>query len=381
VQLERNIPPNKLRILISGALPPPMGGVGFYYQTLLNSSLPEQVNLIFVQTSSQKRELSNTGKATISNLIAAIKDCWRFTVAVIVGHPQLAHISTAFGLSFVKHTYCIAICRLFGSRVLLHPHCSLSVLYQEQSKLWQWYFRQVIRLTNGVVVLSKEWQKLGSIVPGRKVYYLPNAIDLRLYQDVAKKHISAVSFEKPCKVLYLGYLGKLKGSFDLLDAAIAIHSQKLDMIFDLVGGALASEELDQLRNKITTLNLEAYVRLHPLVYGTEKLNYFQDADIFVYPSYNEGMPMAVLEAMACALPIVATRVGGLPDIIQDGINGILVEPGKPEQLASALYNLANDHQLCVSMGKVGYQLACEDYDIKKHVNELVSIYNMVLSVP
>jgi glycosyltransferase involved in cell wall biosynthesis len=93
------------------------------------------------------------------------------------------------------------------------------------------------------------------------------------------------------------------------------------------------------------------------------------------------MPIAVLDSMVCGLPIVASRVGGLPDLIQDGINGILVEPGKPEQLASALNKLANDHQLCVSMGKVGYQLVYEGYDIKKHISELVNIYNVVLSAP
>ena len=223
---------DKLRILISGALPPPMGGVGAYYQTLLNSSLPVQVDLDFVQTSSQERELSSSGKATLSNLIAAIQDCWRFTKAVLVNHPQLTHISTAMGLSFVKHTYCTCIARLFGSRVLLHPHCSLSVIYHERPKWWQWYFRQVIRLTNGVVALSKEWLQLSSIVPGRTAYYLPNAINLNLYRRAAEKHLSGGKLNNPCKVLYLGWLGKTKGSFDLLDAASIIHSQGMDMIFD-----------------------------------------------------------------------------------------------------------------------------------------------------
>jgi glycosyltransferase involved in cell wall biosynthesis len=356
-----------------------MGGVGFYYQTLLSSNLPEHVNLIFVQTSSQKRELSSTGKATISNIIAAINDCWRFTKAIIIGHPQITHISTAFGLSFIKHSFCIAIARLFNCRVLLHPHCSLSSVYYERSKLWQWYFRKVIRWTNGVVVLSKEWLKLGSIVPERTVYYLPNAIDLELYHDVALKHFSSDCLTKTCKVLYLGYIGKQKGSFDLLDAAIMLQSQGLELTFDLVGGSLASGELEQLREKILPLHVEDYFRLHPLTYGTEKLNFFHNADIFVYPSYSEGLPIAVLEAMACGLPIIASRVGGLPDIIQDGINGILVEPGKPDQLASALQKLANDHQLRISMGKEGYHHVSEKHDIRKHVSELVNIYNVVLT--
>jgi glycosyltransferase involved in cell wall biosynthesis len=233
-------------------------------------------------------------------------------------------------------------------------------------------------MTNGVVALSKEWLQLSSIVNGRKVYYLPNAINLKLYSTVAEKHISEFQYKTPCKVLYLGYLGRSKGTFDLLDAAEAIHSRGIDMIFDLVGGALVPEELERLREIIKTSNMEDCVRLHSLAYGTEKLNYLRDADVFVYPSYYEGMPMAVLEAMACGLPIVASKVGGLLDLIQDGINGILVDPGEPEKLASALCRLTKEHELRYSMGKASYKLACEQYDIEQHVAQLIGIYKSIL---
>src|SRR5450759_5634987 len=74
--------------------------------------------------------------------------------------PQVTHIATAFGLSFVKHGVCIMIARLYGSRVLLHPHCSISALYTDRSRGWQWFFRQVIRMTHGVITLSREWNIL-----------------------------------------------------------------------------------------------------------------------------------------------------------------------------------------------------------------------------
>src|SRR4030042_4518984 len=147
---------SKPRVLISGALPPPMGGVGVYYQTLLKSSLSDQINLQFVQTSTQNRINSSTGRASLPNLIGAIKDCWRFTRAVIVYRPKIVHIGTAFGLSFVKHTFCIIIGQLFGARVLLHPHCSFTVIYKERSKLWKWYLKQEIRLPDVIIVLSQE---------------------------------------------------------------------------------------------------------------------------------------------------------------------------------------------------------------------------------
>src|SRR4030042_4499193 len=115
---------SKPSVLISGALPPPMGGVGAYYQTLLKSSLHDQIDLKFVQTSSQNRKNSSTGKATLPNLIGAIKDCWRFTRAIMVYRPKIAHIGTAYGFSFIKHTFCIILGQLYRARVLLHPHCS-----------------------------------------------------------------------------------------------------------------------------------------------------------------------------------------------------------------------------------------------------------------
>jgi glycosyltransferase involved in cell wall biosynthesis len=356
-----------------------MGGMATYYQTLLNSSLHEQVELWFVQTSSQKREFSSSGRATFSNLISAIRDCGRFTWAIVTNRPQITHIGTAAGLSLLKNSFCVFFAKFFGTHVLLHPHCSLSVLYHERSKWWQWYFRQVIHCTNGIVVISKEWLQLRSIIPDCQVYYLPNAIDLKVYHSIAAKNQAQETREKQLRVLYLGYLGKVKGSFDILNTALEVRSQGMSMIFDLVGAELSPGELGLLRERGKNEKLGNIVKIHAPAKGTDKLDYFRDADIFIYPSYYEGMPMAVLEAMACGLPIVASWVGGLPDLVHDGVNGILIEPGKPEQLASALNKLAKDPDLRASMGKASYQLACEQYDIDQHVAQLVSIYKKLLS--
>jgi glycosyltransferase involved in cell wall biosynthesis len=369
----------KMRVLISGALPPPFGGVGTYYQTLVNSSLSQQVNLSFVQTSSQKRELSETGKPTLLNLIYAVKDCWKFTWSVITKRPQIAHIGTAFGFSFIKNAYCIVISRIFGSRVLLHPHCSVSILYFDRTNWWKWFFQKVLKLTNGMIVLSREWLQLGSIVPDYVIYYLPNAINIDQYREVAERHKSSQKTALPIKVLYLGSIGIAKGSFDLLDAALIIRDKGLMMQIDMVGGPLAPKELAQLREKIISTKMEDWVRLHPLTVGPEKLDLLKNADIFAFPSHYEGMPMAVLEAMACALPIIATNVGGIPDLIQDGVTGILIEPEKPEQLARALVHLAEDDNLRYSLGKSSHQTACEQYAIEHHVSQLVHIYEIALS--
>jgi len=369
----------KPRILVSGHLPPPMGGIATFYQSLINSSLPQQVYFYFVETSSQKRTLSQTGTFSFSNLISALGDYGRFTKAVIKHRPQLTHIATAFGLSFVKHSVCVIIARSFGSRVLLHPHCGFSVLYTDQPCWWRWFFRRIILLTNGVITLSTEWNQLSTILPECPVYYLPNAIDLSTYRAAALNRRMVATNPSLLKILYLGYLGKEKGSFDLVEAARVVSTKKIPVNFDLVGEDLSPGEVGQLKKLIEEAGLGNIVMMHPPVIGAKKLELLRAADIFIYPSYSEGMPIAVIEAMACGLPIIATRVGGLPDLISNGINGILVDAGCVDQLVSAIELLSSKPDLRSIMQLNNYQGAFDKYDIEKLVPRLVSIYEKVLS--
>ena len=365
------------RILVGGHLPPPAGGVGTFYQSLLSSSLPQKVNLRFVQTSTHKRELAKSGKFSFSNLFAAVADCGRFALAVVQFRPQLSHIATAFGLSFVKHSVCVLIARMLGSRVLLHPHCGFEALYVNRGRVWKWYFRQVIRLTNGVITLSREWDQLKQVVPGRPVYFLPNALDLAPYRDLyARRQKNGVA---PLKALYLGYLGRDKGSFDLLEAAQEIKRRKIPLTFELIGEDLYPGDVNALKKQVEVTGLGETVKLLPFVAGADKLAAFSRANLLVYPSYHEGMPMAVIEAMACGLPIVATRVGGLPDLVSEGVNGLLVEAKNPAQLADALIRITTDTDLRHAMEKNSLRIAFEEYDMECLVPKLTGIYQQALA--
>jgi glycosyltransferase involved in cell wall biosynthesis len=344
----------------------------------MGSSLPKRINLKFIDTSSRRRLSSETGSWSVSNLVSAIGDCIRFTKTVILYRPEICHIATAFGLSFVKHSVCVAVARLLGSKALLHPHCSFYALYERQGKTWQWFVRTVIGLCDGVVILSNEWKRLQEVVPSCHTYYLPNAINLLSYLDVGREKIELKSKNACLHILYLGYLGKAKGSFDLISAAKTVLGKEQGVIFDLVGQEHTSGEMNQLNAHIVDERLDQFVHIHPSANGTEKIKFLRSADIFVYPSYHEGMPMAVIEAMACGLPIIATQVGGLPDLVCPGLNGLLVPAGEPEQLANAIHQLVACPQMRYSMQAGSFRLAHENFDIEKLVIRLLDIYQSVL---
>ena len=368
----------KPRILLAGHLPPPMSGIGTYYETLLDSSLPGRVSLKFIDTSLRRRTGSETGRWSFSNLAAAIGDCIRFARAVVRHRPQICDVATSYGLSFIKHSVCVVIAKLLGSKVLLHPHCSFYFLYERQGKVWQWFVRKIVELCMGVVVLSNEWQKLQEVVPSCPIYFLPNAIDLLSYADVGQEKIESRSDQSCLHILYLGHLGKEKGSFDLVCAAQTVLGQDHGVVFDLVGQEQVVGNIEQLKTQVIDAGLEQFIHIKSAVTGAEKINLFRSADIFVYPSYHEGMPMAVIEAMACGLPIIATRVGGLPDLVCPGLNGLLVPAGQPDQLANAIHQLVANPQMRFSMQSGSFQLAQEKFDIEKLVLRLLDIYQTIL---
>lgn len=102
--------------------------------------------------------------------------------------------------------------------------------------------------------------------------------------------------------------------------------------------------------------------------------------MFVLPAYNEGFPVAIIEAMSAGLPIISTPVGGIPDVIEEGTNGFLVEPGDAEAIADRIVNLLNNRALNHNMGKQNAMKALANFDVSIVVNALCKIYEQTLKM-
>jgi glycosyltransferase involved in cell wall biosynthesis len=176
-------------------------------------------------------------------------------------------------------------------------------------------------------------------------------------------------------VLFIAWLQQEKGVLDLLAAMPRVLRAVPEASFVVAGRGIAGGETpESLRALAARLGVEGALRLPGWVTGPAKSVLLREADLFVLPSYVEALPVGVLEAMACGVPVVATRVGGVPDVIEDGVHGLLVEPGDPEGLARAMIALLSDDALRERVQQAAHRQVQARYSTRAVLAELEALY-------
>lgn len=177
-------------------------------------------------------------------------------------------------------------------------------------------------------------------------------------------------------ILFLGTLRKTKGLLYLIPAIEQLMKKRQDFLFVLVGEGYLKQEIER---QIRQLGLEPYVYLAgPCLHKTVP-EWMNACDIFCLPSLNEGLSSVCIEASACGRPVVATKVGGIPEVVLDGQTGLLVEPRNPGQLVEVIAQLLDHPELCQRMGKAGRIRAAENYSWQQNAQRSINIYETVLS--
>ncbi len=367
---------NQIRVVISTHLGTPWGGVTTLYGDLFKSRFAELVQLYYVDNHPGTGNFSQSGSINQSNLVSTLRYYVDFVTLLLRVKPHVVHIATAPGLSFVKQGIAVTLARALRARVVLAPHCSYARLRQGNG-LWRAYSRFVLRRCNGLIALSKEWLALRQWLPGCLVEYLPNAIDLKPYLGLPRPR--AGDDDHVVRILFLGHIGRDKGSFDLVEAARQLEHilPAASWQIELRGEALHPGESEEVQQLIDESDLQEQVHIRPPIFDAEKAACLARADLFVLPSYHEGMPISLIEAMAAGLPVVATSVGGIPDLVTDRENGRLVPPGQPGELAEVLAGLIGDPGRRTRMGLRGRHLALERHDLDTRIPDLVRFHERV----
>jgi len=269
----------------------------------------------------------------------------------------------------------------FGVPYVLQAHGQLPEIgaWRELKRLFDIFFGyRLLRGASRVIALSrveaKQYKHMG--VPEEKIAIIPNGIDLSEYANLPPKG-SFKKFNVPEDrkiILYLGRIHKIKG-IDFLIKAYAYLKNKMnfkDAVLVIAGpddGYLS--EIKYLAQASGVSNSILFVG--PL-YGEDKLAAYVDSEVYVLPSRYETFPMTILEAYACGKPIVASRVGGLKDLVIDRETGLLFEPGNVAQLAKSIFNLLNSNDVAKEMGLKGKNFVRENFTIEKVMKRLEKVY-------
>ncbi len=177
------------------------------------------------------------------------------------------------------------------------------------------------------------------------------------------------------QVLYVGRIERAKGVYDLLDAWVRVLAHCPDARLTLIGEDRTG---GSVHRQVQSLGINESVILTGPLSGHQVADMMRRSRIFCLPSHNEGTPVCIMEALSCGLPVVATRVGGIPDVVEHEKTGLLVAKGNVQGVADALLSLFRDPSRCVQMGKEARAFADTHLDIARTANRLVDLYRATM---
>lgn len=279
------------------------------------------------------------------------------------------HIHTSFGRSFARKALLMKIAERYGVPVLLHIHGSeFDKWYERQTPRGQRAIRLRFDRVGRIVVVSDSWNDYISRLTDTPVVTVHNAVDVARYAFDR-------SYDRPATfgLLFLGGVGlRRKGAFDLLEATERVKEKHpaLPIRLKIAGHG----EIDEVREWIAVHGLSDSVEVPGWIGPDEKERLLREADVFVLPSYHEGLPIALLESMASGLPIVVSPVGGIPEAIEDGRSGLFVAPGDVAGLAAALESVLLDSALRERLGRQAQWTVRDSFDLPVAADAFKTLY-------
>lgn len=278
--------------------------------------------------------------------------------------PDLVHIHSSFGPSFYRKMPFILWSASRGIPVVNHIHgAEFDAFYEKASGAKKRRVRRIYRKCTRFVVLSEEWkEKIAQIVPADRIDVIEN------YCVLPEKRYDAGRRQN--QILFLGALEERKGCYDIPVIFERVKRKCPDARLVMAGDG----QMERVRAAFGQKNLLAHVTFTGWVRGREKDKLLQQSAVFLFPSYNEGMPVAVLEAMGYGLGIVTTTVGGIPQLIAHGRSGFLEVPGDLAAMAEDVCKLIQDDGLCRHMGETARKTVEQRYSLKMHLQKLEETY-------
>jgi glycosyltransferase involved in cell wall biosynthesis len=342
-----------MRVLMLGTRAP--GGMDYVAKSYLNSDLGKTYRIKFIPTHIETNP--------IFKMLYFGLSLFRTLPYLFNKNYKIFHMHLSSRASVYRKRIFINLGRLFGKKLILHAHDPGFFIFLEQkSEFMKKLVKTTLRRADCFVVLSNvRKDEYSRIVDRDKIHVIYNFVDDPHYQRLDKE-------KGVPQAISLGRLGERKATGLLIQA---IHNLKVKPVqLSLYGDG----DLETYRNSVRALRLDDKIKVPGWISGLEKTKALESADLFILPSLHEDMPIAIIEAMSYGLPIISTKTGGIPEMVIDGTNGFLLEPGNLSQLSEAIERLIADATLRQKMGFNSYLLFKKNFETGVVTKQIASLY-------
>lgn len=355
-------PDGRVRVLQFGPSLEVRGGISSVEQ-LICDYLPPYVSMRHVPT---MEDGSAIAKASV---FARAVQVLRRTLESL--DPTIVHIHFASRGSTLRKVILAEMVARAGRPLVLHAHgAEFDQFHRKLPAAVRRNLNRTLQRANVLITLSTQWRDFYveecEISPSQ-IVVLPNPV--RVPAEVPDR-----AGRDTVQFLHLGRLGERKGSYDLVNAFAGLPEGLRNRARLVLAGDGDVEGVRKL-----TEPLGSQVEVHPWIEPAQRDRLLAESDVFALPSRAEGVPMALLEAMANGLPSITTPVGGIPDVFRNGLDGMLVTPGDVEQIRAAMAHLIADDSARVAAGRTARERA-RAFDVHVYARRLADIYQRIAPV-
>jgi len=358
-------------VLLLGPSREALSGVSTHLNLLLPSAaLAREFDLAHFQVGSEGRS-----EGRLRRWLRLAADPLRLAAAILRHDAGVVHVNTSLNArAYWRDIAYVAVAKLLGARVLYQVHGGeLPQKFLGGGRLAGAFLRFTLRLPDVLVVLaSVELDAYRAFVPGQPVALVPNGIDCERFLRHGRP---APEPRAPLALAFIGRLAREKGVFEILEAMRLAREAGVAARL-LVAGAGPDEE--SLRQCVQELDLRREVTFVGVLDDKGKARLLGQSDALLLPSYSEGLPYALLEAMAAGAVPVVTRVGAMPDVVTEGQHGLFVPHADPQALAAAIGSLAADRASLARMRDACRRRIASAFSIARVADDLRALYSTLL---
>ncbi|HET7766808.1 MAG TPA: glycosyltransferase family 4 protein [Burkholderiales bacterium] len=347
------------------------------------SGVSTHVNLLFASRLASEFSLAHFQVGSEGRNERPVAFAWRMLASpvllaatILVRRVAIVHINTALNVrAYWRDLAYLIVAKICGARVLWQVHGgSLPQEFFGRVRVLDGFLRATLRLPDALIVLARvELEAYREFVPGQQVLLLPNGIDCAPYAALAREWPDPAA---PLRLVYIGRLARGKGLYEALRGLALARTRGARARLVVAG---SGPEESRLRRFVDHLGLAGDVLFAGPVFGDHKARLLRGADAALFASHSEGLPYALLESMAAGVPAIATRVGAIPDVVVDGVHGLLIPSRDAEAVALAICRLAANRELAARMGAACRRRIASGYSIDRLAEQFRRLYSELCS--